>query len=235
VTFTVLLETGIPVDKYMTNDCHSMVTGINRSEEPIGPEEHPADVTYELGPPYTIVKKLAGPAVTREATSIKFVFSVKMSAGGIIEWVDIIDKTTSEAVPIPTKLHGPQADDTQPEVAEQRNVEYVSGQQRHRTESVQQVLTAQPTSLVAMVYDRQPRDVTPRGHAPERVDWGVACEADNSFTRPTENKHPSGSSLTASTTDNAETYTECQGLSQRPLERRRSSPMGLSNSPAGRQ
>jgi len=60
---------------------------------------------------------------------------------------------------------------------------------------------------------------TPRGRSPEtvdwgdalhgcQVDWGAACEAKVSLTRPTEYKQPSGSLVTASTTDVADTHRE---------------------------
>jgi len=55
-------------------------------------------------------------------------------------------------------------------------------------------------TLVADGPDTQPIDVsTLRGHSPERVDWGVACEADRSSAWPTINEQPSGPSVTEST------------------------------------
>jgi len=59
----------------------------------------------------------------------------------------------------------------------------------------------QPTPFVVDGLGTQPRDVsTPQGHGPERVDWGVACEADRSSTWPTVNEQLSGPSVTESTT-----------------------------------
>jgi len=155
--------------------------------------------------------------------------------------------TTSEAFPMPTRFHGPQADDAQPEVAAQRNVEYVY------VEAIKQVLTVQPTSpqstpprvvLVSDGSDTTPSEIaTPRGQSPVtvdrrgaldgcQVDWGVTCEADKSFTRLTENKKPSGSSVTASTTDNAGIHRESRAQ-PRPLGEETFVTNGLVEQPSG--
>jgi len=65
----VPLEVGLSVDKYLTEDGQLKVSGINRSEEPIGPEGHPADVEYELGLLYTI-KELAEPTSSSEPIEV---------------------------------------------------------------------------------------------------------------------------------------------------------------------
>jgi len=57
-----------------------------------------------------------------------------------------------------------------------------------------------PTPFVADGLDTQPRDISmPQGHGPERVDWGVACEADKWSTRPTVNEQPNRPSATVTT------------------------------------
>jgi len=65
---------------------------------------------------------------------------------------------------------------------------------------------AQPTQLEQALGpdgpDTPPRDVrTPRGHSPERVDWGGASGNHGPPTRPAVNAQPSGQSDTDDTSD----------------------------------
>jgi len=78
---------------------------------------------------------------------------------------------------------------------------------------------AQPTPLgETLGADGPDTDVsTPRGHSPERVDWGGIGKTDGSSTRSTVNEQPSGPSVTAGTSDDSAMHRE-PGAQPTPLE-----------------